>query len=255
MAETAQPGSPDLALDLGVLGVRMREAGADELLDLLRRHAAEIDVAAARQALRNPFLGREGVELVAEQKRLLGAYEVKRAIATHPKTPEVLALRFVPGLFWRDLVELGIETRVRPTVRRAADRTLAARLPGLGAGEKQAIARRASPRMLERLRHDPSPRVIRALMENPRATEGVILPMLAHDDCRPDVLQAVSRSRRWGSRYEVRLAIARHPRAPLATALAQLPYLRKGDLRRLASGARVPAAVRRRAEVLLGVAT
>lgn len=252
MTDAAQPESPESEAELGV---RLREADAEELLELLRRHAAALDAAAARQALRNPFLGREGVELIAEQKRLLGAYEVKRAIAVHPKTPEVLAMRFVPGLFWRDLVELGIETRVRPTVRRAADRTLAARLPGLAAGEKQAIARRASPRVLERLRHDPSPRVIRALMENPRATEGMILPMLAHDDCRPDVLQAVARSRRWGSRYEVRLAIARHPRAPLSTALAQLPHLRKGDLRRLSTEARVPAAVRRRAEVLLGVAT
>lgn len=255
MADAVAPGGSETTHDPEDLGVRLRAAGGDELLDLLRRHAAEIDLAAALQALRNPFLGREGVERITEQKRLLGAYEVKRAIAMHPKTPEVLAMRFVPGLFWRDLVELGIETRVRPTVRRAADRTLAARLPGLAAGEKQAIARRASPRVLERLRHDPSPRVIRALMENPRATEGMILPMLAHDDCRPDVLQAVARSRRWGSRYEVRLAIARHPRALLSTALAQLPHLRKGDLRRLSAETRVPAAVRRRAEVLLGVAT
>lgn len=252
MADAARPEGPERE---GDLGVRLREADAAGLLDLLRRDAAELEAAAACQALRNPFLGREGVELIAEQKRLLGSYEVKRSIAMHPKTPEVLAMRFVPGLFWRDLVELGIETRVRPTVRRAADRTLAARLAGLAGGEKQAIARRASPRVLERLRHDPSPRVIRALMENPRATEGMILPMLAHDDCRPDVLQAVARSRRWGARYEVRRAIARHPRTPLATVLAQLPHLRKADLRKLVSETRVPAAVRRRAEVLLGVAT
>jgi hypothetical protein len=252
MADTSE--SRDRESDSG-LARRLREADGEEVLDLLRRHLAELDVAAARQALRNPFLGREGVELIAGQARLLTAYEVKRAIIMHPKTPVVLAMRFVPGLFWRDLVELGAETRVRPTVRRAADRMLAARLPGLGAGEKQAIARRASPRVLERLRHDPSLRVVRALLENPRATEAFILPLLTHDDTRPDVLQAVARSRRWGARYEVRLALARHPRTPLATALAQLPYLRKGDLRKLSTESRVPAAVRRRAEVLLGVAT
>lgn len=255
MADRPSSGDPTAAQaeDAG-LAARLRNADGEELLDLLRRHLAEIDVSAARQALRNPFLGREGVELIAGQPRLLTAYEVKRSIAVHPKTPEVLAMRFVPGLFWRDLVELGAETRVRPTVRRAADRTLASRLPGLAAGEKQAIARRASPRVLERLRHDPSPRVVRALLENPRATEAIILPLLAHDDTRPDALQAVARSRRWGARYEVRLALARHPRTPLAAALAQLPYLRKGDLRKIAAESRVPAAVRRRAEVLLGVA-
>ena len=234
---------------------RLRAADADDLLELLRRHAAELDVPAARQALRNPFLGREGIELLAGQARLLTAYEVKRSIAFHPRTPEILALRFVPGLFWRDLMELGAETRVRPTVRRTADRTLMARLPGLAAGEKQAIARRASPRVLERLRHDPSPRVVRAVLENPRATEGLMLPLLSHDDTPPDTLQAVARSRRWGQRYEIRLALARHPRTPLATALGQLAYLRKVDLRTLAAERRVPAAVRRRAEVLLGTAT
>jgi hypothetical protein len=237
------------------LATRLREADADELVGLLRRHASELDVAAARQALRNPFLGREGVERIAAEARLLTAYEVKRSIVRHPQTPEVLAMRFVPGLFWRDLVELGIETRVRPTVRRAADRTLAARLPGLASGEKLAIARRGSPRILERLRHDPSPAIVRALMENPRATEGVILPLITHDDTRPDVLQAVARSRRWGARYEVRLALARHPHTPLATALGMLPHLRKADLRKLAAESRVPAPVRRRAEVLLGTAT
>lgn len=237
------------------LAVRLREADGDELLDLLRHRAADLDVAAARQALRNPFLGREGIEILAAQPRLLTAYEIKRAIALHPRTPEVLAFRFVPSLFWRDLVELGAETRVRPTVRRAADRALISRLPGLAGGEKQAIARRGSPRVLERLRFDPSPRVIRALLENPRATEGMILPLLAHDDVRPDILQAVARNRRWGARYEVRLAIARHPRTPSGIALAQLAYLRKADLRKIASETRVPAAVRRRAEVLLGIAT
>lgn len=237
------------------LGTRLREADADEVLDLLRRHAAELDPAAARQALRNPFLGTEAIELLAAQARLLPAYEIKRSIARHPKAPEILALRFVPSLFWRDLMELGIDTRVRPTVRRAADRMLAARLPALAAGEKAAIARRASPRLLGRLRHDPDLRVVRALMENPRATEGMLLPLLAHDDTRPEVLQAIARSRRWGNRYEVRLALARHPRTPLATALGLLPYLRKADLRRIAGENRVPAAVRRRAEVLLGTAT
>lgn len=234
---------------------RLREADADALLELLRRHAEELDLASARQALRNPFLGVEGIEVLAAQKRLLPAYEVKRALAHHPRTPEALALRFVPTLFWRDLMELGLDTRVRPTVRRAAERRLAARLPGLAVGEKVAIARRASSGVLGRLRHDPSVRVVRALLDNPRLTEGVVLPLLTHDDARPDVLRAVARHRRWGVRYEVRLALCRHPSTPLATALGLLGHLRKADLRKIASESRVPSAVRRKAEVLLGAAS
>lgn len=234
---------------------RLREADAEDLLELLRRHAGEMDVAAARQALRNPFLGTDGIELLAAQGRLLPAYEVKRGLTLHPRAPEVLALRFVPTLFWRDLLELGLDTRIRPTVRRAADRRLVSRLPGLAVGEKVAIARRASPRVLGHLRHDPSVRVVRALLDNTRATEGLLLPLLAQDDVRPDVLRAVARHRRWGLRYEVRLALCRHPNTPLVVALGLLAHLRKVDLRRIARETRVPSAVRRKAEVLLGIAT
>lgn len=233
----------------------LREADAEELVALLERHAEELDLPAARQALRNPFLGRVGIELLVARPGLLTAYEVRRAVAAHPATPETLALRFVPTLFWRDLVEVGLDTRVRPTVRRAADRRLVTRLQGLAVGEKAAIARRASPRVLERLRHDPSARVVRSLLENPRATEGLLLPLVSHEEARPEVLEEVARSRRWGARYEIRSALCSNPRTPASTALRLLPHLRKADLRRLSREVRVPAVVRRRAEVLLGIAT
>lgn len=236
------------------LASRLREAGAEELLALLQRHAHDLDLAAAEQALRNPFLGREAIELLASQGRLLPAYEIKRLIALHPRAPEALALRFVSALFWRDLVELGLDTRVRPTVRRAADRRLMGRLPALAVGEKASLARRASARVLGRLRHDPSTRVVAALLENPRLTEGVLLPLVASEDARPEVLEVVARHRRWGVRYEVRLGLCLNPNTRVATALATLPYLRKSDLRAVARRPRLAPAVRRRVEVLLGEA-
>ena len=234
------------------LGQRLREADAAGLAELVARHRHELDPGEARQALRNPFLEREAIELLAAERRLLAANEVRKLIARHPQTPEVLALRLVSSLFWKDLLEIGVDTRVKPTVRRAADRTLLNRLPTLASGEKMAIARRGSNRILERLRHDPSPTVIRALLANPRLTEGVVLPMVTSDEARGPILQIVARDRRWGSRHEVRLALCRNPRTPPATALPLLPYLRKAELRQLARELRVPAIVRRRAQVLLG---
>ncbi len=236
------------------LAGRLREVDGDELLALLRRHAAELDLVAAEQALRNPFLGREGLELVAAQRRLLPAYGIKRLIALHPRAPEALALRFVPALFWHDLVELGLDPRVRPAVRRAADRRLVARLPALAVGEKSALARRASSRVLGRLRHDPSARVVAALLENPRLTEGVLLPLVASEEARPEVLDVVARDRRWGARSEVRLGLCLNPRTRVPTVLAILPYLRKADLRVVARRPRLSPVVRRRVEVLLGEA-
>lgn len=232
---------------------RLREADTDELHELLRLHASDLDVPAVLQAFRNPFLGREGVETISEQGRLLSSYEVKRQIALHPKTPEPLALRFVPSLFWRDLLDLGLDMRVRPTLRRAADRRLMARLTTLAVGEKVTVARRGSPRVLGQLRHDPTPRVMAALLENPRLTEGVLLPLLSSDDVQPPVLELIARNRRWGVRHEVRYLLCTNPRTPVQTSLPILPFLRKRELQTVAREVRLPPPVRRRAKVLLGL--
>jgi hypothetical protein len=160
----------------------------------------------------------------------------------------------VPGLFWKDLLEIGLDTRVRPTVRRAADRTLLARLSALGTGEKVSIARRASRRVLERLRHDPSTRVVAAMLDNSRMTEGQLLPLASSEQAPAPVLETLARHRRWGVRYEVRHALATNPAAPVPVVLPILPHLRKRDLRDLARKMRLSPVVRRRAQVLLGEA-
>lgn len=231
---------------------RLREAGPDELLHLVRQHLPELGASAVRQALANPYAGREVVEILAAERRLLSAYEVRRALAGHPQTPQVTALRFIPGLYWRDLVELGLDVRVRPAVRRSADRYLVERLPSLATGEKMTIARRAGHGVLMRLRHDPDRRVIRALLENPRLTEGLLSPLVRSTSTPPAVLTLVAESPRWGVRYDVRVGLVRNPRTPVETALRQLPHLKKIDLEAVASLPALPAPVRRRARLLLG---
>ena len=52
------------------LAVRLREADAEELLRLLKKHLQELDVPELRQVLRNPFLTRQAVELLLEERRL-----------------------------------------------------------------------------------------------------------------------------------------------------------------------------------------
>lgn len=231
---------------------RLREADSEELLALVRRWGAELTPVAVRQALRNPYVTREAIAEIAAQRKLTGFQEVKRAIARHPRTAEALALQLIPGLYWRDLLELGVDVRVRPMVRRAADRYLIQRLPSLAVGEKMAIARRAGTGPISHLRHDPSPTVIGALLENPRLTEGALHPMVRNEKTQPAVLEVVARDRRWGVRYRIRVGLAKNPSTPLETALRILPNLKKPDLKAVASGVRIPAVVRRRARLLLG---
>lgn len=247
MAEDRPENQPESDLAL-----RLSEAGAEELLSLLREHLLDLGVPAALQALRSPHCSAEVVELLGDQARLVAFYQLRRALALHPRSPEPVALRFVPGLFWRDLMELGVDTRVRPRVRKAADQHLAARLPQLALGEKIALGRRCGAGILTLLRHDPNPRVIAALLDNPRLTEDVLAPVLHAPATPGPVLALVAADRRWGVRPAVQAALARHPATPLPTVLRLLPLLRKPELRALGQDPRVAEPVRLRARLLLG---
>ncbi len=238
------PPAPELAR-------RLREAGAEELTALVREHANELDPEAVRQALRNPHCTAEATEEIAAQVRLLSFYEVRRDLTMHPRTPEIVALRFVPGLYWRDLMDLGCDTRLRPTLRRAADLQLGVRLPQLALGEKVSLARRASQGVLSQLRYDPSPRVIAAVLDNPRLTEMLLAPVVARVATPPAVLALIAGDRRWGVRYSVRVALARNPSAPVDVAWQILGTLRRTDLQAVATDPRCSAPVRQRARVLL----
>jgi hypothetical protein len=236
------------------LARRLREADAEELSRLVEEHLEELGAAEVRQLLRNPFVTGEILTRLITRRSLLSFYEVRRDLARHPKTPEVLALRFIPGLYWRDLMEVGLDVKVRPVVRRAAENRLCERLPSLAVGERMMIARRGGPRPLTQLRNDPSRRVIAALLENPRLTEGTLSPLVRSETARPEVLAQVADDRRWGVRYSVRVGLSRNPQTPVETGLKILPHLKKRDLAAVAAAVRLPAPVRRRARVLLGEA-
>ncbi len=232
---------------------RLRESAEEPLLALLREHAGELGPEDALQALANPFLTAAGVELLAAQGRVTAAYEVRRALAMDRRTPEILARRFLGGLYWHDLVAAGADMRLAPLLRRAADLLLATRLPGLSPGEKMAVARRASLGLVAHFRDEANPRVLGALLENPRMTEGALLPLLHRERVPPAVLEVVANDPRWGVRYPIRLALARNPSTPVQIALRTLPHLRKSDLVTVARDLRLAAAVRRRAQLLGGL--
>lgn len=231
---------------------RLRRAQGEELVRLVRDRLPELDVPEVRQALRNPFVSSEVIEILLAQRQLLASYEVRRDLAAHRKTPLAHALRLLAGLYWRDLVRIGSDSRVPPRIRRSAEKQLASRLPGLAVGEKMAVARMGGPGAIALLRHDPERRVIQALLENPRLTEGSLLPLVANERSRPEILTLVAKDRRWGQRYPIRLAICRNSNTPYATTLSLLPSLKKSDLALVAREPRLSPVVRRRADLLLG---
>lgn len=252
--ETSTEASSEASSEAGSGGRhhRLRQAGGEELAALLAAAAAPLPAADALAVLANPHLDGAAIERLVELAPVGASRPLARAVALHPRTPEMLARRLLPGLPWRDLAVAGRDVRLAPMVRRAADVLLAERLPGLSAGERASLARGAGPGLVARLRDENDPRVVAALLENPRLTEGALLPLVARERAAPAVLAAVARDRRWGSRYEVRLALVRNPATPVAAALPILPHLRKRDLAAMARDLRLAPAVRRRAGLLSG---
>ncbi|MDH3746126.1 MAG: hypothetical protein OES47_13590 [Acidobacteriota bacterium] len=240
--------------DLEDLERRLGEASEADLFDLVRSHINEINPRVARRLLRNPHVSQRVIEELLAEKRLLTAHEVRRELAEHPRTPVARSLDLLATLFWRDLVNMGADPRVPPRVRRFADQRLVQRLPGLAAGEKTVIARKAGAGLIVRLRHDPDIRVIAALLENPRLTEGLLGPLVVSESARPEVIELILRDRKWRHRYFLRVAAALNFRTPVTVALDLLPTLKKVDLGKIARDRRIAASVRRRADLLRGAA-
>lgn len=232
--------------------LRFAEAAGEELEEMVERWIGELGPPDVGRILRNPHTGERIVRRLLAQKRLMSFYQVRRDLALHPRTPTASAMNLVKGLYWRDLVAMGQNVRIPPRVRQAADRRLGDRLPGLAVGERVAIARRASPGLLQKLRADPSPRVVEAMMESPRCSVGILLPLASSEAATGPVLAAVAKHPRWGVRYPIRVALCRNPQTPAQVSLSLLPMLKKVDLRAVSRELRLPTVVRRRAKVLLG---
>ena len=204
-----------------------------------------------RQILLNPHVTPAVIEALACNRRLMGIYEVKAAVAGHPRTPEHLAMRLLPQIRWRQLMGISRDTRIRAPVRRVAEKYLGQRLPRLTVGEKVSLARLATPEVAAVLAHDPSQKVLRAVLENPRLSEAALLPMLTSHRATPHHLERVARHERWGPRYDVRVALCRNPKTPFRVIFELLPSLRAAELAIVAGCEEHAQIVKSRAEDLL----
>ena len=231
---------------------RLSRADEDGLKKLVTQHLGEMTVGIAITALRNPFASRHVVETLCSNRSLLMSTTLRREVVAHRATAEVRALRLLSGLGWRDLVEIGGNVRIRPTVRRAANLQIASRLPGLAVGERVIIARRASVELIRRILRDHNRRVITALLENPRLTEVLLLPFLSDTSSPPEVLEQVADHALWNRRKAVQRTLCRNPQTPPATASAFLHCIGKSDLRAVAADGRITETVRAKARALLG---
>lgn len=98
-------------------------------------------------------------------------------------------------------------------------------------GERKALARRPDPATIDRLIFDADPSVVRILLDNPRATEALVLRLAARRPNRGASLAEVGRARRWLLRPAVRRALVLNPFTPPRLGAVLLPLLAARDRR------------------------
>lgn len=176
---------------------------------------------------------------IAGETQRTAQREVKALLVRHPRTPLALARRFLPHLSWVELAEIARDVRVGPVLRRDAERLLENRLPEMAVGERISLARGASRRVLTALRSDPEAPVLRALLENPRATEADAVALASAPETPKSVLEHLARHPRFSESPSVRKGLLRNPSVPVPAALRLLERTPRGEWPALARDDRV----------------
>jgi hypothetical protein len=234
---------------------RARNATGEQLAALLHHPSADVILA----LLDNPALDEaqlcllferknlppEVLEEVVRRKPLLKSYRVRRALAFHPRTPRLVSLHLLRDLYLMDLVRIALLPGVSAELKRNAEEQLLARLPQLPLGQKITLARRGPARIAGALLAEGHAQIISIVLDNPYMTEAQILKVLSREKLSTAVIPAISHHRKWSITYNIRLALVRHPSAPLATVLAYLPELTVSDLGDLAAPGIVTESLRK----------
>src|SRR5712692_3307731 len=116
------------------------------------------------QTLRHPYASGPVLDEILSSRTCMGLRSVRKALALHPATPRHAALRCLDDLSWRDLLDVGRETRTPPPVRHAANQKLLDALRRLSPGEMIALARLADRVLLPALLDDEDPRITEAVL-------------------------------------------------------------------------------------------
>jgi hypothetical protein len=212
----------------------LRAGSLAAMKDVLARYGADrvLLVSLLRRAVPLPTL-----ELMASTPPWSDDQRLMASVVLSPRASRPLGLRLVGSLLWRDLADVAASPRVAAAVKIRAEAILKDQLVELRLGEKITLAKIATLPVLIPLLADPDPKVVEAGLINARLREEDVLTLVRADPPSRPLLEGVVASSKWGQRYGLRLAIAVHPRAPLALALGQLSALTPKDLARIAASA------------------
>ncbi len=166
--------------------------------------------------------------------------KVRLAIVAHTHTPRHVSLPMLRLLYTLDLMQVALTPVVAADIKRAAEETLAGRLDTISTGEKLTLARRASGRIAAKLLLDNEARVMQAALDNPRLTEAAVARIVAGSQATSAMIASICHHSKWSLVREVRVALLRNEKTPLARALEFAQSLPARCLREILQNSRLP---------------
>jgi hypothetical protein len=186
----------------------------------------------------------ESIEQLARNSNIIKSRKVRFAIAAHPRTPRHISLRGIREFYSFDLMRFALQPAVAADLRRAADEIIVRRIASISLGERISMARRASTAVAAALLLDKESRVWQVALENPRLTEAALVRTLVRPNVIPTFVEAVCHHPKWSLRHEVRLALLRNEKTPLARAIEFARALPPAQLRDVLHNSHLPEKIK-----------
>jgi hypothetical protein len=189
-------------------------------------------------------LSRAVLEILSKNGAVMKHRPVISAIVRHPRAPRHVSLPIARHLYTFELMQIALTPGIAADVKMAAEEVIVSRLETVSAGERLSLARQSSGRVAAALLLDPEARVVNAALLNPRMTEAFIVKALMREEATTHFVEAVCRHPKWSLRVEVRIALLRNDKTPLATVLKFARAMTKPALRDILTHSRLSANVK-----------
>jgi hypothetical protein len=181
---------------------------------------------------------------IARRPEVAKSYAVHLALVRHPHTPRQLSVPLIKFLFLFDLVRVSQTPAVSTDIKTVAEDTIIKKLETIPRGECITLARRATGRVAARLLLSNDSEISGAALDNSFLSEAHLVKVISHPKVPPAVILKIAMHPKWSHRYDVRLALIRHPLTPFAQVLTFLPDIALADLWDICQDRRLPEPVR-----------
>jgi hypothetical protein len=232
--------------DAAIHPVPRDEAICSQPPETLVSHASDPGLSEdlALAMLKRPDIPSAVLEALHNNSSAIQHRKVRLALACHLKTPRHISVPLLRRLYTFELMQLALTPTAPADIKKLADEALINRLDTISLGEKLSLAKRASGIVAGALLLDQDLRVIRTALENARLTEASVIKSLNRHATSAALVEAVCHHPKWSPRQEIRIALLRSDKIPLAKAMEFSHSMSRALLQEVLRNSRLPAATK-----------